>query len=694
MARNNQAAAEDALRPDVILPRTRKKQPAVQPLKPNRRMPARVAAEELPPNAQMPPEHGEIDHTRPEIRRGPVDLSVLHAVLGHYARQLWDIQKERVAMGNRVFAMKDAGLDAAWVAPMVGAAAALDELEKAINKQLEHLAKQHPLAPWVKKTVGIGYPGFARILGATGPIGNFATVSKLWKFCHPAGEVILTRRGLVPVQNLRVGDQVVDAAGNSTKITKTDSREYTGRLLAIRAVGCLPFTVTEEHPILVARAGRRDWIPAGTVSTGDTLFMPILQSGGAPTELAWNARAAAVRKNSRLASPLPLNAEVLYLMGRFLADGSAHAWTAGGYERGSLAIVDGAEQRADLERLSETIDRYVGEARIVEVANGLSLRFGRLTVAQRFGEWFGRGAINKRIPDFVMNLGDPERVRAFVRGYLFGDGHVVASGKSRGAITASSASRCLIQQIQLLLTKLDVFASIHRQVRAGPCVIAGRETARVDRYVLWVPISESTKIMPEAETKKINRTARRVRRADDGWLVPVTEIEVSPVEDVTVYNITVETGTYLASNLSVHNCGLDVQSGRAPRRQRGVKTTWSPKARVVAYQLADAMVKVGKGPYREAYDRKKGEYLTRERLGPSGCPLSKEHRDAHGNIVPCIRLDEKLGREVSAHVHAAAMRYAVKEMLKDLWVEWRDTIGIRPVAIPEAPPEELAAHAS
>lgn len=72
----------------------------------------------------------------------------------------------------------------------------------------------------------------------------------------------------------------------------------------------------------------------------------------------------------------------------------------------------------------------------------------------------------------------------------------------------------------------------------------------------------------------------------------------------------------------------------------GIGTAYSPQGRVVCHQLGEAIVKVGHGKYRAAYDSKKLYY--------------------------------EAGRPdwTQAHRHNAAMRYAIKDLVKDLWEEW------------------------
>ena len=67
-------------------------------------------------------------------------------------------------------------------------------------------------------------------------------------------------------------------------------------------------------------------------------------------------------------------------------------------------------------------------------------------------------------------------------------------------------------------------------------------------------------------------------------------------------------------------CGMAVVNGAAPKRTPGVQSRWSERARVVCHQVGGPLLKYNDGRYREAYDRKRAEYLARPRLGPSACP--------------------------------------------------------------------------
>lgn len=121
--------------------------------------------------------------------------------------------------------------------------------------------------------------------------------------------------------------------------------------------------------------------------------------------------------------------------------------------------------------------------------------------------------------------------------------------------------------------------------------------------------------------------------------------------------------------------GQHTVGGRAPRRRAGEQSNWHPRGRVICHLIGEAIVKSGgDGVWRAHYDRKRAEYLARERSGPSGCPFGHAHHDKAGAVIACVRTDAD-GKVTSAHVHAAAMRYAVKMLLKAMWLEWRRQRG-------------------
>lgn len=130
-------------------------------------------------------------------------------------------------------------------------------------------------------------------------------------------------------------------------------------------------------------------------------------------------------------------------------------------------------------------------------------------------------------------------------------------------------------------------------------------------------------------------------------------------------------------------CGLDVRNGRAPRLTKGTRAGFSSVLRAyVLYRLGESCVRVGAGPYREVYDRRKEHTrvthppMLEEAAGCSWC-------DAAYRASASARAARSLERERQSVAsdcceaggphwsdgrrHRDAVRVAAKAILRDMW---------------------------
>lgn len=146
-------------------------------------------ANELPmPNALVPLAHDQVQpsrngHGRCDIQAGFADLDALHMNMRHYARMYWDLQKVRIGLSNRIKGAERDGLESSAMNPALDALKLAEKNESGVHNHLRRLARDHFMADWIESQPGIGPEGFAGLIGATGPLDRFATVSKLWKYC-------------------------------------------------------------------------------------------------------------------------------------------------------------------------------------------------------------------------------------------------------------------------------------------------------------------------------------------------------------------------------------------------------------------------------------------------------------------------------------------------------------------------------
>jgi hypothetical protein len=130
---------------------------------------------------------------------------------------------------------------------------------------------------------------------------------------------------------------------------------------------------------------------------------------------------------------------------------------------------------------------------------------------------------------------------------------------------------------------------------------------------------------------------------------------------------------------------LSVEEGKAVKREKGKRTDYNPRLKVLSWKIADSFVKSRSPLYRHIYDRAKIEEaakLKHPEKDPKNCPF----------YIPClIRLSETAKRKGSKpkglpckkHIDYRARRKMVKRFLADLWAIWRSLEGL-PVSKPYA----------
>jgi glycosyltransferase involved in cell wall biosynthesis len=70
--------------------------------------------------------------------------------------------------------------------------------------------------------------------------------------CTPPGELVLTKDGYKPIENIKLGDLIATHTGKLQKVTKLYKREYDGDLYYLYWNGCAtPLKLTPNHPVLI-----------------------------------------------------------------------------------------------------------------------------------------------------------------------------------------------------------------------------------------------------------------------------------------------------------------------------------------------------------------------------------------------------------------------------------------------------------
>jgi hypothetical protein len=346
------------------------------------------------------------------------------------------------------------------------------------------------------------------------------------KGCVGPGTLVLTQRGLVAVEDVVVGDEVLTHCNRWRPVTHTWRFEVDATRV-VKGGGHSGLVTSDVHrfyarrneagPKQARRLGEADWVAVD--DCGASTF--------------WGSPAAFPKDDEPDWPYRPVEA-LLWLAGAYLANGHID------YGRGStgerIRFRTHFVVRADkVEEVAEAVaalglnprikpHRDTG-ARRVEVSSG--------TLACWLEEHCGRHSHHKHLPSFTYGLGEEQR-EALLDGYLHGDGHW---DERRGRWTVSSASKTLAVGVKLLGQSVGWTAS-YGTVQPKVTEICG------------------------VELKGAPALAHRVALVRPGFRSPVLEAgaqwaKIRDVEEApggVVYDLTVdEDHSYVADGIYSHN---------------------------------------------------------------------------------------------------------------------------------------------
>lgn len=360
-------------------------------------------------------------------------------------------------------------------------------------------------------------------------------------YCFPAGTLIHTSRGQVPIEQIQSGDLVLSHAGRWRKVTKTLERPYDGSMVEIESYGEVsrPLRCTPNHPVRVYEPSTQTyrWIEAGDVKVGHLLVMPRLKVGQ------------------------PLVPEHLaILIGWYLAEGSV------GKNSVQFSLhIDERDFADEIVRCAELFGAKAAQVELTETsARMVSINSTRL--ADFLVEHCGSGAKEKRIP---FNLISGHERAVFDR-LMLGDG-CEANARGYRHWAYATVSHNLARDVQLLSSTLGFRAGISSK---GPhtSVIRGRQIRGGPSHLVQIREVESNQ-------------GSRLRPGKHGVGAMVRSVREIPGPD-RVYNFSVQYDeSYVAEGRVVHNCDFDIalvgafygtHMAKARAEGRITKAPWEP----------------------------------------------------------------------------------------------------------------------
>lgn len=364
--------------------------------------------------------------------------------------------------------------------------------------------------------------------------------------CVAGGQLVLTRSGWEPIEDIKVGDLVFthrDRWRPVTAVWHHGERD----VVRVRGQGHPGLVVTDDHK-LRARPSRR-----GTVCRdghrGKVLGDPTWMT---PAAWEWNDGSGAMTANWSITptvlsgATMPPDIErtpwcdidwtepaFLWLFGHFIAQGSTYVPPEGSKHitHRSIWSCNPAKTDTPLAMFQKLgIEPYID---IRESVTCLSVTLKPLTLWLR--DQAGHLAHNKQLPNWVLTLADEQR-RAVFDGMCAGDGYQRTERRNE----YSTVSWRLALSFKALAASLGLSVTIAKGNRAGAMQIQGRTVQCRESWAIGVEELEG-----QAKPHCVLKDGRM-------W-APVSKIEAAgsaPVFDLEVE----EDHSFIVEGVLVHNC--------------------------------------------------------------------------------------------------------------------------------------------
>ncbi|MBI4129897.1 Fe-S cluster assembly protein SufB [Candidatus Roizmanbacteria bacterium] len=356
--------------------------------------------------------------------------------------------------------------------------------------------------------------------------------------CLPAGEQISIGDRWVNVESIKPSDFVIGEDGRSHRVNAIMTRNYRGVMRSIHPVSPYnKFRLTPEHPVFVVKrnkVGRRirygwlsevsskrllqekpEYVIAGELERGDFLVFPKIKN-----DISTH-----------------FNNDELFILGMYLAEGSTYIHRQ--LNMPVVAFSFNMKEYKLIQKLSRALTRVTGKKPMQitdKKRHSTEVRIYSQPLREFCLKHCGKGASTKELSGELMNISN-NMVSIFLKAYWSGDGNILKRAGST-LMRASTASEQLVRQLQELLARTGIYASI--QIREGKeDIIQGRKIYRKTQYILtYTPDKKWTE----------------VRQTTDFFLVPIEEIKDENY-DGPVFNLNVaDCDSYLVRGFTVHNC--------------------------------------------------------------------------------------------------------------------------------------------
>lgn len=393
---------------------------------------------------------------------------------------------------------------------------------------------------------------------------------------HPE-TIIYTDSGPKQIQEVIIGDKVITHNGKFNKVTGISKHNNDIPCLSIKPFFSFAVKLTTNHPVLMNRNNKMEWIQAGEITKSDRFVIPVnrntesfridlskyLAQKSDKPHTKWNIKCSKKYGKHEFIKDYNPNAnwhrrfidsnkDFGYFLGVFCGEGSI----------GDHGICFGISKKEKYfyKRIRRTIEKIFGTKKLFSFSkaenNSLNITLNSNIIKKLMLDIFlGNKAIDKHLSNLIMN-GNLDFQEGFIAGLFDGEG---SYNKKQATFTTGSVK--LAHQIQFLLYRFNIISSITISKRKGKKTKIENRTVTYNSDLYNIRIFDAasynklTKILNIRQKKPINKYRKsNYSFVDDYLFLNVNKIIKIPTEQI-VCNLAVENdNSYIGGNISLHNC--------------------------------------------------------------------------------------------------------------------------------------------
>ena len=377
-------------------------------------------------------------------------------------------------------------------------------------------------------------------------IEHFIKQGHEW-LCFKGETEVETIDGAKFIKDIKKGELVKTHKGRYRKVNEIMKRPYKQRqpLIHVYTENSV-IKSTLNHPYLIIKDKKTQWIEAKNLTSKDKLVYPInktekdfVKFDCFSNSIGENGKAVKKSKKNKIHyDKIEITTDFARFMGLYLAEGHS--------EYTGIGFTFNNKEKEYIDFITNVIKKIFNRKATIYSRWATTVKLNIISIGKKFSEFFGENARVKRIPDFVFDWSLKNRL-SFIKGYLEGD------GSFNPGVTFNSASKDLIDGLEKLCKTSGINCKIYGFIQPPESKMKdGNIIKNTGAYYGYISKQSYNKILDIVDSKT----------KDDYYIIPIKEVKnkkmAGNLNDYNVYNLSVlEDNSYIAQGVAVHNCFID-----------------------------------------------------------------------------------------------------------------------------------------